>query len=128
LLAKVKEFCLSGKSSLLAAMLGLTDKISGHVTVHGSVSYVTQQAWIQNMTVRDNILFGKAFDEERYYQVLETCALKPDLEILTDGDQTEIGEKGMNLSGGQKLRMTLARAVYSDADVSAIQIRPCYST
>jgi len=98
------------------------ERISGHVTLHGSVAYVTQQAWIQNMTVRDNILFGLPFEEDRYQIVLETCALKPDLEILTDGDQTEIGEKGVNLSGGQKLRMTLARAVYSDADVSYVTL------
>ncbi|GAU94483.1 hypothetical protein RvY_06252-2 [Ramazzottius varieornatus] len=107
----------SGKSSLLAAMLGLMEKVSGHVTVKGSIAYVTQQAWIQNMTLRDNILFGKPFNEQRYLTALEACALKRDLEILTDGDQTEIGEKGINLSGGQKLRVTLARAVYADADV-----------
>ena len=101
-------------------MLGLMERISGHVTLQGTVAYVTQAAWIQNMTVRDNILFGKPYDEERYQMVIESCALKPDLEILTDGDQTEIGEKGMNLSGGQKLRMTLARAVYSDADVGLL--------
>ena len=105
-------------------MLGLMERISGHVTLQGTVAYVTQAAWIQNMTVRDNILFGKPYDEERYQMVIESCALKPDLEILTDGDQTEIGEKGMNLSGGQKLRMTLARAVYSDADVGLLHPHP----
>lgn len=94
------------------------ERISGHVTVRGTVAYVTQQAWNQNMTMRDNILFGKSYDDERYQKVIEACALKPDLEILTAGDQTEIGEKGINLSGGQKLRVTLARAVYADADVS----------
>ncbi|GAU91811.1 hypothetical protein RvY_03999-2 [Ramazzottius varieornatus] len=93
------------------------EKISGHVSIKGTVAYVTQSAWIQNMTLRDNILFGKAYDEERYLNVLEACALKRDLEILPDGDQTEIGEKGVNLSGGQKTRVTLARAVYADADV-----------
>ncbi|XP_055333700.1 LOW QUALITY PROTEIN: multidrug resistance-associated protein 1-like [Paramacrobiotus metropolitanus] len=107
----------SGKSSFLAACLGLMERISGHVTIRGSVAYVTQQAWNQNMTMRDNILFGRPFDEEKYERVLECCALKPDLEILTSGDQTEIGEKGINLSGGQKLRVTLARAVYAGCDL-----------
>ncbi|XP_055333699.1 multidrug resistance-associated protein 1-like [Paramacrobiotus metropolitanus] len=107
----------SGKSSFLAACLGLMERISGKVTIRGSVAYVTQQAWNQNMTMRDNILFGRPFDAEKYDRVLECCALKPDLEVLPSGDQTEIGEKGINLSGGQKLRVTLARAVYSDCDL-----------
>ena len=77
----------SGKSSLLAAILGLMEKITGTITIKGAVAYVTQQAWIQNMTLRDNILFGKPFDEDRYLSVLEACALKRDLEILPDGDQ-----------------------------------------
>jgi ATP-binding cassette, subfamily C (CFTR/MRP), member 1 len=83
----------------------------------GSVSYVSQQAWIQNMTLKENILFGMPLDERRYQQVIEACALKPDLEMLPGGDQTEIGEKGINLSGGQKQRVSLARAVYSNSDV-----------
>ncbi|XP_055348777.1 multidrug resistance-associated protein 1-like [Paramacrobiotus metropolitanus] len=107
----------SGKSSLVAACLGFMERISGHVTIRGSVAYVTQQAWNQNMTMRDNILFGRPFDEEKYDRVLECCALKPDLDVLTSGDETEIGEKGINLSGGQKLRVTLARAVYADCDL-----------
>ncbi|GAU87185.1 hypothetical protein RvY_00074-3 [Ramazzottius varieornatus] len=107
----------SGKSSLLAAMLGLMEKVSGHVTIKGTVAYVTQNAWIQNLSLRDNILFGAEFNEGLYQRVVEACSLSKDLEMLTDGDQTEIGEKGINLSGGQKMRVTLARAVYADADI-----------
>ncbi|KAG0099344.1 hypothetical protein BGZ93_008058 [Podila epicladia] len=77
------------------------------------VAYVSQQAWLQNASIKDNILFGSPFEEERYNRVIEVCALKRDLEILEDGDQTEIGEKGITLSGGQKQRVSLARAIYS---------------
>eukprot|EP00066_Takifugu_rubripes_P022062 XP_011611328.1 PREDICTED: multidrug resistance-associated protein 1-like isoform X2 [Takifugu rubripes] len=107
----------SGKSSLLSAMLGETEKRCGHVTVKGSVAYVPQQAWIQNATVQDNILFGREKLKTWYQRVLEACALLPDLDILPAGDATEIGEKGLNLSGGQKQRVSLARAVYRKADV-----------
>ncbi|KAG7491926.1 hypothetical protein MATL_G00008620 [Megalops atlanticus] len=107
----------SGKSSLLSAMLGETERRSGSVTVKGSVAYVPQQAWIQNATLKDNILFGRDKKESWYQRVLEACALLPDLEILPAGDATEIGEKGLNLSGGQKQRVSLARAVYRKADV-----------
>lgn len=107
----------SGKSSLIAAFLGEMDKISGKVNSYGSIAYVSQQAWIQNATLKDNILFGLPLNAELYENVLEACALKPDLEILPGGDLTEIGEKGINLSGGQKQRISLARAVYSNADI-----------
>uniref|UniRef100_A0A665TXJ3 ABC-type glutathione-S-conjugate transporter n=1 Tax=Echeneis naucrates TaxID=173247 RepID=A0A665TXJ3_ECHNA len=107
----------SGKSSLLSAMLGETEKRSGQVTVKGSVAYVPQQAWIQNATVQDNITFGREKLKTWYQRVLEVCALLPDLDILPAGDATEIGEKGLNLSGGQKQRVSLARAVYRKADV-----------
>ncbi|EYC38271.1 hypothetical protein Y032_0728g1885 [Ancylostoma ceylanicum] len=106
-----------GKSSLLSALLGEMGKLHGRIGVRGKVAYVPQLPWIQNMTVRDNILFGKPFDKRRYNQVLNACALKPDLKILPNGDMTEIGEKGINLSGGQKARISLARAVYQDCDV-----------
>ncbi|KAH0632063.1 hypothetical protein JD844_020124 [Phrynosoma platyrhinos] len=106
-----------GKSSLLSALLGEMEKREGHVSLKGSVAYVPQQAWIQNATLKENILFGREAKERQYKQVIEACALLPDLEILPSGDQTEIGEKGVNLSGGQKQRVSLARAVYSDADV-----------
>ncbi|XP_056608084.1 multidrug resistance-associated protein 1 [Triplophysa dalaica] len=107
----------SGKSSLLSAMLGEMEKNSGHVTVQGSVAYVPQQAWIQNATLKDNILFGRERIHNWYQNVLEACALLPDLEILPARDATEIGEKGLNLSGGQKQRVSLARALYVKADV-----------
>ncbi|XP_071062931.1 LOW QUALITY PROTEIN: ATP-binding cassette sub-family C member 3 [Pseudochaenichthys georgianus] len=106
-----------GKSSLLSALLGEVEKLEGEVSIRGSVAYVPQQAWIQNATLRDNILFGKDYNEPKYRCVLEACALTPDLEVLPGGDMTEIGEKGINLSGGQRQRVSLARAVYSDTDV-----------
>lgn len=107
----------SGKSSLISAFLGEMDKISGRVNTYGKIAYVPQQAWIQNATLQDNILFGRSMDRKKYDQVIQACALKPDIEILPGGDQTEIGEKGINLSGGQKQRVSLARAVYNDADI-----------
>uniref|UniRef100_A0A6I8RP40 ATP binding cassette subfamily C member 3 n=1 Tax=Xenopus tropicalis TaxID=8364 RepID=A0A6I8RP40_XENTR len=106
-----------GKSSLVSALLGEMEKEEGEVSVRGSVAYVPQQAWIQNCTLKDNILFGRAANEKNYKKVLEACALVTDLEVLPGGDQTEIGEKGINLSGGQKQRVSLARAVFSNADV-----------
>ncbi|XP_071604685.1 ATP-binding cassette sub-family C member 2 [Heliangelus exortis] len=107
----------SGKSSLVSAMLGEMENIKGHINIQGSLAYVPQQAWIQNATLKDNILFGSELDEARYQQVIKACALLPDLELLPAGDQTEIGEKGINLSGGQKQRVSLARAAYSNADI-----------
>nr|QST14985.1 ABCC1-1 protein [Diaphanosoma celebensis] len=107
----------AGKSSLISALLGEMEKISGRVNTTGHIAYVPQQAWIQNCSLRDNILFGKGYDESNYNQVVEACALKPDLAMLPGGDTTEIGEKGINLSGGQKQRVSLARAVYCDMDV-----------
>lgn len=81
------------------------------------MGYVSQQAWIQNATLRNNILFGKPYDSDKYDSIIEACALQPDLSSLPAGDSTEIGEKGVNLSGGQKQRVSLARAVFFDADV-----------
>ncbi|XP_055548703.1 multidrug resistance-associated protein 1 isoform X7 [Wyeomyia smithii] len=107
----------SGKSSVLSALLGEMEKISGRVNTVGRIAYVSQQAWIQNATLQNNILFGKPMDAKRYQKVIAACALKPDIDMLPGGDQTEIGEKGINLSGGQKQRVSLARAVYSDADI-----------
>ncbi|XP_052813608.1 multidrug resistance-associated protein 1-like isoform X2 [Mya arenaria] len=107
----------AGKSSLLSAILGEMDKVTGTVNVDGSLAYVSQQAWIQNASVKDNILFGNALDETRYDKVVESCSLKSDLDILPAGDDTEIGEKGINLSGGQKQRVSVARAVYFDNDI-----------
>uniref|UniRef100_A0A8D1DHJ4 Multidrug resistance-associated protein 1 n=1 Tax=Sus scrofa TaxID=9823 RepID=A0A8D1DHJ4_PIG len=106
-----------GKSSLLSALLAEMDKVEGHVAIKGSVAYVPQQAWIQNVSLRENILFGRQLQERYYKAVIEACALLPDLEILPSGDRTEIGEKGVNLSGGQKQRVSLARAVYCNSDI-----------
>ncbi|KAI9350761.1 hypothetical protein BDR26DRAFT_930068 [Obelidium mucronatum] len=106
-----------GKSSLLSALLGEMQKLNGTVRVSGTVAYVSQQAWIENATVRDNILFGSEYDPVKFDAVIEACALRNDLKLLVAGDLTEIGEKGVNLSGGQKQRMALARAVYNDAEI-----------
>ncbi|XP_006833709.1 PREDICTED: canalicular multispecific organic anion transporter 2 [Chrysochloris asiatica] len=106
-----------GKSSLVSALLGDMEKLEGKVNVKGSVAYVPQQAWIQNSTLQENVLFGRTLDPKHYQRALEACALQADLELLPGGDQTEIGEKGINLSGGQRQRVSLARAVYSDADI-----------
>ncbi|XP_039602405.1 multidrug resistance-associated protein 1-like [Polypterus senegalus] len=107
----------AGKSSLLSAILGEMEKVEGLLQRKGTVAYVSQQAWIQNATLQENILFGAEMIESRYHLVMEACCLLPDLELLPHGDQTEIGERGVNLSGGQKQRVSLARAVYADADI-----------
>ncbi|NXN36277.1 MRP1 protein, partial [Rhinoptilus africanus] len=107
----------SGKSSFLSAILGEMEKLEGAVQRRGSVAYVSQQAWIQNDSLQENILFGANLKRPYYELVLESCALLPDLEQLPNGDQTEIGERGVNISGGQKQRVSLARAVYSNADL-----------
>lgn len=102
---------------MLSALIGEMYKFSGKVNVWGRVAYAPQQAWIQNTSLRENILFGKDYDALRYAQVITACSLDLDLEMLPAGDLTEIGEKGINLSGGQKQRVSLARCVYSDADL-----------
>ncbi|KIM40488.1 hypothetical protein M413DRAFT_19157 [Hebeloma cylindrosporum] len=107
----------SGKPSLLMALIGEMRKVSGSVTFGGRVAYCSQTAWIQNGTLRENILFGQEFDEEKYWRVIEQASLLQDLELLADGDLTEIGEKGVNLSGGQKQRINVARALYFDSDI-----------
>jgi ABC-type multidrug transport system fused ATPase/permease subunit len=118
----------AGKTSLILALLGEMERLSGQAClpiepnqvdlqtglVH-KVAYAAQTAWLLNATIRDNILFGEPYDEERYEQVIRGCALAKDLENLEGGDLTEIGEKGINLSGGQKQRISLARACYSRA-------------
>ncbi|KAG0026069.1 hypothetical protein BGZ82_009678 [Podila clonocystis] len=106
-----------GKSSLAGALLGEMYKYSGSVIAYGSLAYVAQSAWILNDTVRSNILFGLEYDKERYLQVVKACALIPDFKMLINGDQTMIGEKGVNLSGGQRQRISIARAIYANADV-----------
>lgn len=107
----------SGKSSFLQAILGELTKIRGTVSVRGTVAYAPQVPFVLNASLRDNVLFGRPFDEARYEAVLSACQLRPDIALFAGGDLAEIGEKGVGLSGGQKARVGLARAVYGDADV-----------
>lgn len=107
----------AGKSSLLCALLGEISKISGKVDVIGSVAYVSQGAWIQSGTIRDNILNGRPMVKTKYEEAIRVCALDKDINSFDYGDLTEIGQRGLNMSGGQKQRIQLCRAVYSDADI-----------
>lgn len=128
----------SGKSLVLNALLGESDLLEGSIFVPrtvpplerndgkahpgnwilpGAVAYVGQSPWLESASLRDNILFGLPFIESRYNTVLDVCALKKDIDILNDGDKTELGANGINLSGGQKWRLTLARAIYSRAEI-----------
>lgn len=128
----------TGKSLLLAAILGEVDVLSGKISVPlspnslerrdhlanndnwiipSSIAFVAQIPWIENASIKDNILFGLPFDEQRYQKVIEVCALRKDLDMLPDGERTEIGANGINLSGGQRWRVTFARALYSRAGI-----------
>jgi ABC-type multidrug transport system fused ATPase/permease subunit len=98
-------------------MIMIKETDSSYMFVLGRVSYISQESWIQNTTIKNNILFGSDFDEAKYRQVIDASQLGPDLDILPGGDLTEIGEKGINLSGGQKSRVSIARAAYADTDV-----------
>lgn len=110
----------SGKSSLLQGLVGEMRRTEGKVTFSGTTSLCAQSPWIQNATVRENIVFGQPWDENRYWAAVRDACLEPDLELLEDGDSTEIGEKGINLSGGQKQRVNIARAIYFDSDIIAL--------
>ncbi|XP_010475054.1 PREDICTED: ABC transporter C family member 5-like isoform X2 [Camelina sativa] len=107
----------SGKSSFISCILGEIPKISGEVRICGTTGYVSQSAWIQSGNIEENILFGSPMEKARYKNVIQACSLKKDLELFSHGDQTIIGERGINLSGGQKQRVQLARALYQDADI-----------
>ncbi|XP_039871884.1 multidrug resistance-associated protein 5 [Simochromis diagramma] len=107
----------SGKSSLLSALLGQMTLLEGKVAVSGGFAYVSQQAWILNDSLRENILFGNKYNPDKYSAVLEACCLLPDIAELPYGDMTEIGERGANLSGGQRQRVSLARALYSERPI-----------
>lgn len=107
----------SGKSSLLQAMMGFMELKDGEEPVlRGSLAYVPQSAFIFGGTVRENILFGNPFQQLRYNEAVDAACLAPDFDLLPGGDQTELGEKGINVSGGQKQRISIARAVYSQND------------
>lgn len=115
----------SGKSSLLSSINGQLDALHSKkpylkpspIEVHGTVAYCSQNPWIMNASVRDNITFGCKFEEDFYNRTIDACELLPDLKVLPDGDATQVGEKGISLSGGQKARLSLARAVYARADI-----------
>ena len=110
----------SGKSSLIQAILNnmiIQQNVNTKIIVNGNISYVGQEAWIQNNTIQNNILFYRPYDPTKYQTILDLCELKQDLESFPGGDLTEIGEKGVNLSGGQKARISLARAMYCDNDI-----------
>eukprot|EP01029_Cantina_marsupialis_P002874 TRINITY_DN1275_c0_g1_i6.p1 TRINITY_DN1275_c0_g1~~TRINITY_DN1275_c0_g1_i6.p1 ORF type:complete len:1329 (+),score=532.89 TRINITY_DN1275_c0_g1_i6:101-4087(+) len=106
-----------GKSSLISAILGEMSREAGELNISGSIAYVPQQAWIINTTLKNNVLFGEELDEIRYKNALKVAQLETDLEKLPNGDETEIGERGINLSGGQKQRVSLARAIYANKDI-----------
>ncbi|XP_077090605.1 ATP-binding cassette sub-family C member 9 isoform X8 [Siphateles boraxobius] len=110
-----------GKSSLLLAMLGEMQTISGKVFWSNknrySVAYATQKSWLLNATVEENITFGSPFNKQRYKAVIDACSLQPDIDLLPFGDQTEIGERGINLSGGQRQRICVARALYQNTNI-----------
>lgn len=107
----------SGKSSLLQAILGELPLSNGSLSVGGDLSYSSQEPWLFVGTVRQNILFGQPYNAERYKEVIRVCALKRDLELFPHGDKTVVGERGVSLSGGQRARINLARAVYRSTDV-----------
>ncbi|KAI4565329.1 hypothetical protein MJT46_009672 [Ovis ammon polii x Ovis aries] len=107
----------AGKSSLLSAVLGELPPSQGQVSVHGRIVYVSQQPWVFSGTVKSNILFGKKYEKERYEKVIKACALEEDLQFLENGDLTVVGDRGTTLSGGQKAQVSLARALYQDADI-----------
>ena len=107
----------SGKSSLLGALAGDMRRTAGNVTFGSTRAFCPQYAWIQNATVKQNIVFGREYDRKWYNKVVDACALRPDLEMLPSGDLTEIGERGITVSGGQKQRLNIARAIYFDADI-----------
>lgn len=107
----------SGKTSLLLTLLGELPVYSGHVSRRGKIAYVAQQPWVCAGTLQDNILFGEPLDKRKYNMVIEACALLKDIQAFPDGHATMIGERGIVLSGGQRARIGLARAVYSDADI-----------
>ena len=107
----------SGKSTLLSAIAGETPDQNWAITYNGTVVYVPQTAWIFSGTIRENVLFGEQYEEAKYNRVIEACALTQDIEKFPDCDQTIVGERGVVLSGGQRARVSLARAVYAEGEL-----------
>jgi len=107
----------SGKSAILSAILEEVPYYSGELLLSGTLAYVEQEPYIFAGTIRENIVFGKPYDEEFYNQVIKVCCLESDFKLFPTGDRTEVGERGITVSGGQKARLSLARAVYSKADI-----------
>jgi len=111
----------SGKTALISALLGeMIATEDSKVQINATVSYVAQTAWVQSMSLRENVLFGKRYDEDKYHQALEAACMGADINLLPNGDDTAIGEKGITLSGGQKQRTAIARAVYADAELAIL--------
>ncbi|KAI6039823.1 ABC transporter [Pisolithus marmoratus] len=106
-----------GKTSLLQGLTGEMRRTAGSVEFGGTVSYCAQSAWIQNASIRDNICFGRPFEEERYWKAVRDACLEADLQMLPNYDLTEVGEKGISLSGGQKQRINICRAIYCNTDI-----------
>ncbi|KAI0342903.1 ABC transporter [Trametopsis cervina] len=107
----------TGKTSLLEGLIGEMRRTEGEVKFNGSVAYCPQSAWIQNATIRDNITFGRPFDEAKYWKAVKDACLETDIDMMPNGDMTEVGERGISLSGGQKQRINICRAIYVDADI-----------
>jgi len=107
----------AGKSSFLNVLLGEVGIDKGEAMVHGKISYASQESWVFEGTIRDNIVFVEDYNERRYKKVVKVCGLERDMELLPRGDLTVVGERGVSLSGGQKARVNLARAVYRKADI-----------
>lgn len=114
----------SGKTSFLAALLDEIYLVSGDLlwNRYSTVAYVPQTPWLLNASIKENIIFGETFRPKRYEKILESCALKPDIDLMPDGDETVISERGINLSGGQRQRVAIARALYSSANVVILVI------
>ena len=115
----------SGKTTLLASIVGEIDTSNGTITYMGTAAYVSQTAWVFSGTVQENILFGEAFNDNKFAKVIEACALKEDLHKLSNGVLTFVGERGVVLSGGQRARVSLARAVYANADMYVLDDPLC---
>ena len=110
----------SGKSSLLLALMDEMVRQEGTVKKNGAIAYISQEAFLQNDTLENNVVYGKEYNRDKFEQILEMCQMLPDLAILPGREKAEIGERGLNMSGGQKQRINIARAVYSDSDIYII--------